>query len=208
MTDRRADDDTQPLAPRRTLSAPAAATAVAGSAAGSSPVPPAVQARTQDVPARPAARTDAAGSGSSPAPARPETAPTPAARTPPAPRPGVRKARLRVSRVDPWSVMKMAFALSIAVAVVTVVAVVVVWLVLDAAGVWDAINSSVSTVLESDSGFDVTNYVGLGRVVGVTMVLAAVDVVLITALATLGAFLYNLAAALLGGLEVTLAEDR
>ncbi len=103
--------------------------------------------------------------------------------------------------------MKMAFALSIALAVVTVVAVVIVWLVLNAAGVWDAINESASTLFEGTS-FDVTNYVGLSRVLGATMVLAAVDVVLITALATLGAFLYNLAASLLGGFEVTLAEDR
>jgi hypothetical protein len=42
---------------------------------------------------------------------------------------------------------------------------------------------------------------------GFTMIVAVVDVVLITAIATLGAFLYNLAATLLGGLEVTLAED-
>jgi len=39
------------------------------------------------------------------------------------------------------------------------------------------------------------------------MLIAAVDVVLLTAIATLGAFLYNMAAALLGGVEVTLAED-
>ena len=37
---------------------------------------------------------------------------------------------------------------------------------------------------------------------------AMTAVVLLTAIATLGAFLYNLAAALLGGIEVTLAEDR
>jgi hypothetical protein len=34
-----------------------------------------------------------------------------------------------------------------------------------------------------------------------------VDVLIFTALATLGSFLYNLAATVLGGLEVTLAED-
>jgi len=55
--------------------------------------------------------------------------------------------------------------------------------------------------------FDVTNYVGTSRVLGFTMIVAVVDVVLITAISTLGAFLYNLAAALLGGVEVTLAED-
>ncbi len=39
------------------------------------------------------------------------------------------------------------------------------------------------------------------------MLVAVVDVVLLTAIATLGAFLYNMSAALLGGIEVTLAED-
>ena len=51
-------------------------------------------------------------------------------------------------------------------------------------------------------------YVGLSRVMGFTMLVAVVDVILITAIATLGAFLYNMAAALLGGVEVTLAEDK
>jgi hypothetical protein len=53
----------------------------------------------------------------------------------------------------------------------------------------------------------VENYVGTSRVMGFTMIVAVVDVVLITAIATLAAFLYNLAATLLGGIEVTLAED-
>jgi len=128
----------------------------------------------------------------------------------PASRPrSTRKARLRMTHVDPWSVMKIAFLLSVAFGIVTVVAVAVVWSVLGAAGVWDSINSTVQQVLGGDSArtFDVENYIGTSRVMGFTMVVAVVDVVLITAIATLGAFLYNLAAALLGGLEVTLAED-
>jgi hypothetical protein len=105
--------------------------------------------------------------------------------------------------------MKVAFALSIALAIVTVVAVAIVWTVLDAAGVWDSINSSVASVLSDNAEtFDITDYVGLGRVLGLTMIVAVADVILITAIATLGAFLYNLASALLGGLEVTLAETR
>ena len=55
--------------------------------------------------------------------------------------------------------------------------------------------------------FDIENYLGTSRVLGFTMLVAAVDVVLLTAIATLGAFLYNMSAALLGGIEVTLAED-
>jgi Transmembrane domain of unknown function (DUF3566) len=122
---------------------------------------------------------------------------------------GPRRARLRLTRIDPWSVMKTAFLLSIAFGVVTVVSVAMVWQVLGAAGVWDSINS---TIQESIGGpdtanLDVENYVGTSRVLGFTMLVAAVDVVLLTAIATLGAFLYNMAAALLGGIEVTLAED-
>lgn len=121
----------------------------------------------------------------------------------------VRKAHLRVAHVDPWSVMKAAFLLSIAVGIVTVVAVMVIWSVLGATGVWDSINRAVTDVVgsETSSGFDIEDYLGMSRVMGFTMIVAVVDVVLLTVLATLGAFLYNLAAVLLGGVEVTLAED-
>lgn len=127
----------------------------------------------------------------------------------PSNRPRSRKARLRLTHVDPWSVMKVSFLLSIAFGIVTVISVAVVWSVLGAAGVWESINSTVQEVLggESGSSFNVEDYVGTSRVMGFTMIVAVVDVVLITAIATLGAFLYNLAAALLGGLEVTWAED-
>jgi hypothetical protein len=120
-----------------------------------------------------------------------------------------RRARLRLTRIDPWSVMKTAFLLSIALGVVTVVSVLMVWTVLGAAGVWDSINETVQNILggESAGDFDVQNYIGTSRVMGFTMLVAVIDVVLLTAVATLGAFLYNMAAALLGGIEVTLAED-
>jgi hypothetical protein len=122
---------------------------------------------------------------------------------------GTRRARLRLVHLDPWSVMKTAFLLSIALGIVTVVAVAVVWSVLSAAGVWDSINKTVTEVLGGDAAqnFDVENYVGTSRVLGFTMIVAVVDVILVTAISTLGAFLYNLAAALLGGVELTLAED-
>ena len=121
-----------------------------------------------------------------------------------------RRARLRLTRIDPWSVMKTSFLLSVAFGVVTFVAVFMVWSVLGAAGVWDSINATVASVVEGDSNssdFDVTNYLGMGRVLGFTLLVSIIDVILLTAIATLTAFLYNMAAALLGGIEVTLAED-
>jgi hypothetical protein len=137
----------------------------------------------------------------------PSGATRPAGRQP-APAKRVRKARLRLTHVDPWSVMKTAFLLSVALGIVTVVAVAIVWSVLGAAGVWESINSTVTDVVgETGEDFNIEDYLGMGRVMGFTMIVAVVDVVLVTVIATLGAFLYNLAAALLGGLEVVLAED-
>jgi hypothetical protein len=105
--------------------------------------------------------------------------------------------------------MKSAFLLSVAFGIVTIVAVTIVWGVLGAAGVWDSINQMVQDVLggEETSNFDIEDYLGMSRVLGFTMLVAVLDVVLLTAMATLGAFLYNMAAALLGGVELTLAED-
>jgi hypothetical protein len=122
----------------------------------------------------------------------------------------VRQAKLRLVQVEPWSVMKASFVLSVAVGIVTVVAVGIVWSVLGAAGLWDSVNSIVRDSVGSDNGtaFQIQKYVGTSRIIGFTMIVAVADVVLITAIATLGAFLYNLAATLVGGVEVTFAEDR
>ncbi|KAA1380923.1 DUF3566 domain-containing protein [Aeromicrobium fastidiosum] len=120
-----------------------------------------------------------------------------------------RRASLRLTHVEPWSVTRLAFAISVAMMIVAVVAVAIFWFVLDLVGVWDQINESFTTVLSDDSSsFNVTDYFGIGRVIGLTLVLSAVNVVLMTALSTIGAHLYNLAAQLMGGVEVTLAEDK
>lgn len=123
--------------------------------------------------------------------------------------PRTRKARLRVAKADPWSVMKVSFLLSIALGVCTVVAVAVLWLVMDSMGVFSSIGDTISeaTETENDSGFDLESFVSLPRVLTFTGIIAAIDVVLATALATLGAFMYNLSAGFVGGVELTLAED-
>ncbi len=104
---------------------------------------------------------------------------------------------------------KTAFLLSIAFGIMCVVAVLLILSVMSAAGLWDHVNESIQGLLNRQPGdvFNIKDYVGTKRVLGLTMLIAALDVVLITALATLGAFLYNMAASLLGGIEVTLAEN-
>jgi hypothetical protein len=122
----------------------------------------------------------------------------------------VRQAKLRLVQIEPWSVMKASFLLSVAVGVVTVVAVAIIWGVLGAAGLWTSINSIVQDSVGDAKGapFQIQDYLGTSRVMGFTMIVSVADVVLITAIATLGAFMYNLAATLVGGVEVTFAEDK
>jgi Transmembrane domain of unknown function (DUF3566) len=123
----------------------------------------------------------------------------------------VRKARLRVARVDPWSVMKVSFVLSIALGIVSLVGTAVVWEVLNSLGVFSSLNKTVGDLTSGGSGsdgFDLSSVLSFSRVEGYMLIVALVDVVLVTALATLGSYLYNLSSGFVGGLEVTLAEDQ
>ncbi|EGJ76005.1 putative integral membrane protein [Streptomyces sp. Tu6071] len=125
------------------------------------------------------------------------------------PVPRTRKARLRVAKADPWSVMKVSFLLSIALGICTIVAAAVLWMVMDAMGVFSTVGDTVSEATSSSDGggFDLESFLSLPRVLMFTSVIAIIDVVLMTALATLGAFIYNLSAGFVGGVELTLAED-
>lgn len=136
-----------------------------------------------------------------------QSAPSARPERPPAAQPG-RRASLRLVHIEPWSVTRLAFVVSVAMMIVAVVAVSIFWIVLNVTGVWGQVNDSVTSVLSDDSGtFDIKDYLGFGRLFGLTLVLSAINVVLMTALATIGAHLYNLAAQLLGGLEVTFSDD-
>ncbi|QMU66844.1 DUF3566 domain-containing protein [Streptacidiphilus sp. P02-A3a] len=134
-----------------------------------------------------------------------------AAPRPPAAAPSgrTRRARLRVTRTDPWSVMKISFLLSIALGVVTVVGVSLLWMLLDTAGVFSSVGGTLkqATGSDSSSGFDLQSYLSFGNVLMTTALIAVIDVVLLTALATLGAFIYNMAAGISGGVELTLSEE-
>jgi hypothetical protein len=124
---------------------------------------------------------------------------------------GPRRARLNLKRIDPWSVMKFAFAVSVVLFIVVVVATSVLYLSLDAMGVWQEVNTSLKSLVSASGGTDAAATGGGFRitawgVIGTSMLIGAVNVVLFTALATLGAFIYNVCADLVGGIELTLAE--
>ncbi|WP_407929003.1 DUF3566 domain-containing protein [Aestuariimicrobium ganziense] len=121
-----------------------------------------------------------------------------------------RKARLRLTRIDPWSVMKTSFLFGIAGGIILFISVWVLWGVIGASGVFESVNKAVNDLVASPGGeqrFRLEDYLNTNKILGFTAMIAAADVVIFTALATLFSFLYNLSATVLGGLEVTLAED-
>ena len=118
-----------------------------------------------------------------------------------------RRVRLTLARVDPWSVTKLSFLLSVAVGIALVVATGVIWSVLDGMGVFTDVNGVLGDVVGNEIQFNLLDYVGFGKVISLATVVAVVDVVLLTALSTILAFLYNVSSALVGGLHVTLSDD-
>ncbi|WP_432494886.1 DUF3566 domain-containing protein [Kineococcus auxinigenes] len=156
--------------------------------------------RTASSPATAAASPSKASAAAPSRPVAARTGPAQAVEVP-------RRVRLTLARVDPWSVTKLSFLLSVAVGIALVVATAVVWSVLDGMGVFTDVNGLLRDVVGGEVDVNLLDYLGFGKVLSLATVIAVVDVVLLTALSTIVAFLYNVSAALVGGLHVTLSDD-
>lgn len=136
-------------------------------------------------------------------PARPAAA----VRTPAAARhQGPVRANLQIRRVDPWSVLKVSLLLSVASFFVWMIAVAFLYLVLGGMGVWSKLNSNVGDLLSSAGGSAGGELVSAGTIFGGATLIGLVNIVILTAMATIGAFIYNLSTDIVGGIEVTLAD--
>lgn len=169
-----------------------------------------------DVPVRPHDATPAQGIPPvvpSVTPAAPEDAsPQPSAAVPdqevePQRRRTPRRARLYVYRLDAWSVMKVAFMLAVALGVVIVSAVAALWWLLDYSGVIATLARNVDEVIGSGTTtFDLEAVLAFDRVMGITVVVAALEIALVSLLAGLFAVLYNLTVGITGGIEATFTD--
>jgi len=117
-----------------------------------------------------------------------------------------RRTSLELQRLEPWSVLKLSLVLSIAGFLAWMVAVGVLYGVLAGMGVWDQLNGTYSDLTSVNNPQAGTELISGGRVFGVALVVGLVNIVLMTALATVGSLIYNVAADLVGGVEVTLSE--
>jgi hypothetical protein len=116
------------------------------------------------------------------------------------------RASMQIRRVDPWSALKVSLVLSVALFFVWMIAVAFLYLVLGGMGVWSKLNSNVGDLLTSASGQTGGELVSSGTIFGGAALIGLVNIVLLTAMATVGAFIYNLTTDLVGGVEVTLAD--
>ncbi len=82
-----------------------------------------------------------------------------------------RRLRLTITRVDPWTVLRLSFLLSIAAAIITVVALLLLWTMLATAGVFGSVDDALQSVL-GDGAVTVTQYFSFGRVLSVALLVA------------------------------------
>jgi hypothetical protein len=121
-----------------------------------------------------------------------------------------RKAHLQVARFEPWSVMKFSFIMSLVCFLVLFVAVAVLYVILSWLGVFDALSNTIHDLTSNDQGksggLNPASWFSAARILGYTALIGTLNVLLITALATVWSVIYNMAADLVGGVEVTLKE--
>jgi hypothetical protein len=115
------------------------------------------------------------------------------------------RATMQIRRIDPWSALKVSLLLSVALFFVWMIAVAILYLVLGGMGVWSKLNSNVGDLLTTASGGG-GELVSSGSIFSGALMIGLVNIVLFTAMATLGAFVYNLTTDIVGGFEVTLAD--
>ncbi|WP_324275152.1 DUF3566 domain-containing protein [Blastococcus brunescens] len=181
---------------------PATGSTPAGGPAGAPPVPPptgsAAAARPETAAAKDAGAEASADAGAGRG-ARGRGPSRPGGR-------GPRRARLQLRHIDTWSALKISLVLSIAMFFIWMVAVGVLYGVLNALDVFDTLNDlfgQIGSASGTDTGGDV---VTPGLIFGGAAIIGAINIVLMTALCTVGTFIYNLCSDLVGGLELTLSE--
>jgi hypothetical protein len=116
-----------------------------------------------------------------------------------------RQAALQLKRLDPWSVLKLALVLAVVLFFIWLVAVGVLYGVLDGMGVWDRLNGTYADLVSGEAQTGNT-LISAGRVFGLAAVVGAINSLLFAVAVTVGAFVYNVSADLVGGIEVTLSE--
>ena len=117
-----------------------------------------------------------------------------------------RRVDLAIARIAAWTVMKVSFLLSVAFGIAIVIATIVLWFMLDAMHVFSTLESFLQEI-GAGKFTELLEYVRLPRTIAYATIVGVINVVLMTAISTLGAMLYNVVASLVGGVKVSLMDE-
>ncbi len=113
----------------------------------------------------------------------------------------VKQVRLKLVYVDFWSAVKLSFLVAVSLGIVLIVATIFVWIVLNSTGIFGDLDKIFQDIL-SDDNFSVTTQFSLPQVALFAVVIAALNVIVGTALGAIASMLYNFSVRLTGGLLV------
>lgn len=118
-----------------------------------------------------------------------------------------RRSKVTIARIDPWSTARTAFIVSLAISLSLTVVVTVVWFFLSVTGVIDAIQGSFGNILGTGVQGGVSLF-GFVRVLGLGLIVSAIQILTTSAAAALFAMMYNLTVSFTGGIKVDLESSR
>ena len=117
----------------------------------------------------------------------------------------VNRVRRIIRKIDPWTVLKVTFVLNFIVALTMVLGFSILWVLLVNAGVPQGLEDIARRLALLDA--DASLVGNVEPLFSSVVFLATVYLLTQTALATIGAFFYNLVSDLVGGIEVVVLEE-
>jgi uncharacterized membrane protein SpoIIM required for sporulation len=115
-------------------------------------------------------------------------------------RTSAKQVRLRLVYIDFWSALKLSFLAAVALGIITIVSFLLVYLVVRTTGVLSSIDDLFQSI--SDGGVSLETYIGFPQVMAFAVVVAILNLIVVTVLGAVVAGIYNLAVKITGGLLV------
>ena len=120
--------------------------------------------------------------------------------------PELKQVRLKLVYIDFLSALKLSFLLGIAQAIVVILGSFLLYMVFVQTGIFDRANSVAGEVLGGQQ-FNIKDVVTVGSVLGLSSLIASINLVIITVLGAVCALIYNMSAKIVGGLSVGLTNQ-
>lgn len=118
-----------------------------------------------------------------------------------------KQVRLKLRVVDIWSATKVGFFVSLAAAIAIIVGAWLIWSVLANSGVFSSVGGLLGSVLGEQNAFNLEDEFSFSNVMSTALTLAALNIVITTALAAIYAAIFNLISKLIGGISLTFTNN-